>query len=115
MKSAIAIFLCLMLAVSGISAHANGMLGSGASEHVHHSMGEAHNCIDDATSVASSKSERHSHDFGCVAGHCAVACGFLPHVDIELGQDVTLESHWIVSEAQTDGLDLTFDPPPPRA
>ena len=114
MKSVIAILASLMLALSGISAHANGVTGAGASDHVHHTAVEGHNCIDDTTSVASSKSERHSHDFGCVAGHCAVACGFLPHVDIELGQDVTLESHWIVSEAQTDGLDLTFDPPPPR-
>ena len=115
MKSFIALFASLVLALSGISAHAKGVTGAGASEHTHHTSAEAQNCAHDAISGASSTSERHSHDFGCVAGHCALACGFLPHPDFEFGQEVALKIHRIVSEAQTDGLDLAFEPPPPRA
>ena len=119
MKYVVALLASLVLALSGISAHATGMTGFGVSSSGHHASAEAHECSHESSSHESisafgEKAEKHGPASGCVVGHCAVACGFLPFSDIEVCHQDAPEIHRMAGEAQTDGLDLSFDPPPPR-
>lgn len=115
MNRVIAFFAALVLAMSGLTAHASGTPGAGDSGQAHHAAGGEYGCALDAASVASPSAEQSSHENGCAAGHCAVPCGFLPLAEAETDHGVTSEGLWAVSGSQTDGTDLGFDPPPPRA
>ena len=115
MNRVVALFAAVILALSSVSSHASGMVAVGDSEIAHHSAVDLLAHDTDAVSAESSNSDQSGHEIGCAAGHCAAPCGFLPVAVIEPNHETFVESVWMVSKAQTSGLDLSFDPPPPRA
>lgn len=113
MRFAIAIIVSIMLGVSGFAANAAGPMVSGENE-LHQTMvsGAAH--CDDVAMAEGMMPGGHDSMLGCVAGHCAMAFGFLATASVQLNTETYADNYTIFRGVWGLSNSASFDPPPPR-